>query len=188
MITHRAILIGAATGLKIKHQDLGPDDKKWERLSERRVTPDSLCGGPLFKRRIDYANRSGHAWYVLSAKHGIWPPRVPLRYDDQSVEDLSSSDFAIWHANACRELANEMWEASYLDYFREFGQTAYRNAPAFTTDPKNICFEFHASHAYCFPLSDMLKALGFKCRLPMKGLSLIEQVAWYSKRRRRNRV
>lgn len=170
------ILVGAATKMKVCFSGSdAPRGKRGVFLSDGRIYPDEMCGGPLYKKRIAYAEGSGNSWYVLSAKHGVWPPGVPLRYNDQTIEDMTVCDRAIWNANTCADLAKEMQEQALVRQL---------NVPV---EPKRICFEFHASPSYCHPLSEMLTSIGFKVSLPMKGMTVAQQSVWYSNKRRNRR-
>ncbi len=160
---YRVMLIGCA---KTKKKDLFGENI--EPKAGVKVIPETLYGGQLFSKRVAYANERNIPWYVLSAKYGVWHPRTLMKPYDQSFDSMTIHDRVMWHSAVCNRLANEMWEP--FDNKKADGPI----------DPRDVTFEFHAGADYCHPLSEMLKALGFQVELPLSGLGIGQQLAWYS--------
>lgn len=146
-----------------------------------RVTPAEFYDSQLFRARVDYAESRGEPWAVLSAGFGVWFPNVeynPCRAADGSLTpydytlaDLSPADRAVWHAQVAYKLVHELWEP-------DEGSRAIS-----PLKPSQLTVELHAGKTYTQPLAEILQALGINAMLPVAGLSIGQQLQWYSQKR-----
>ena len=134
-----------------------------------RVVPEQLYKSPLFSKRLDYAEDRGIRWAVLSAKYGVWFPRIEMKPYDQTFAEMEPADIAAWHIGVAQRLIEELWESYNL------GQSVR------PVKPSELTIEIHAGADYCHPLTEILTAVGIKVELPLKGLGIGEQLAWYGK-------
>jgi hypothetical protein len=84
--------------------------------------------------------------------------------------DMNHADIAAWHIGCASRLIEELWEP-----FNE-------NQADEPLKPGEFTIEIHAGADYCHPLSEILQSVGIKVELPLKGLGIGEQLAWYSQR------
>ena len=147
----------------------GKQDRQYDNMTGGRVVPEQLYQSPLFSKRLDYAEAKGLRWYVLSAKYGCWAPSIALKPYDQTFGDMTPADIAAWHVGVAMRLVEEVWEP-----FHE-----KESADPFK--PSEFTVEIHAGADYCHPLTEILQAVGIKVELPLKGLGIGEQLAWYGK-------
>ncbi len=109
----------------------------------------------MFRKRRAYAEASGHAWFILSAQHGLVHP------DDK----LSPYDMALGKRTAaCRA----QWGRDVVDALRHrLGQLS------------GTTFEVHAGAPYVDAIRELLEAAGARVVLPLQGLTQGQQLAWY---------
>jgi hypothetical protein len=127
-----------------------------------------MYAGQLFKKRVEYAERQGFPWRVLSAQHGAWRPHEERKPYDETLQEKSPADFAIWHAAVAYNLLHELWEP----YDNGKSEGPYR--------PNEMTVEIHAGKLYSRPLADILRSLGVNVELPCEGLGIGEQLALYT--------
>jgi hypothetical protein len=132
-----------------------------------RVVPEQLYGSQLFSKRVDYAKAKGLRWAVLSAKYGVWFPRIELKPYDQTFADMEAAEIAAWHVGCAQRLMEEMWEPFHAHL---------HDGPI---KPSELTVEIHAGADYCHPLTEILRAVGIAVELPLSGLGIGEQLAWY---------
>lgn len=132
-----------------------------------RVIPEQLYGSQLFSKRVDYANARGLRWAVLSAKYGVWFPRIELKPYDQTFAEMESAEIAAWHVGCAQRLMEEIWEPFHMKL---------HDGPI---KPSELTIEIHAGADYCHPLTEILRAVGITVELPLAGLGIGEQLAWY---------
>jgi hypothetical protein len=131
------------------------------------VVPEQLYGSHLFSKRVEYAKANNFRWYVLSAKYGVWRPTIGMKPYDQTFADMTPADVSAWHASCALWLLEELWEP----FHQKESADALR--------PSELTIEIHAGADYCHPLTEILTALGVKVELPLAGLGIGEQLAWY---------
>lgn len=126
-----------------------------KRKLERRAAAKDLYTSPLWAGRRAYAEASGNPWLILSAMHGVIEPEVPLDPYDLALTDLTASGRQAWGERVVHALE------------RRF------SALAGTT------FEIHAGHPYRRAIEPAILARGAQLRVPLRGLPLGAQLAWY---------
>ena len=82
---------------------------------------------------------------------------------------MTPADVAAWHVGVAQRLIEELWEPFNLKESDDF------------LKPSELTIEIHAGADYCHPLTEILAAVGIKVELPLKGLGIGEQLAWYGK-------
>ena len=158
IMTNRLMLIGCSKTKKAV--DFDP-------RTGGRVIPEQLYGSQLFSKRVDYAKSKGMRWAVLSARYGVWFPHIGLKAYDQTFSDMIPADIAAWHVGVAQRLMEELWEQYNL------GQSVN------PIKPSELTIEIHAGADYCHPLTEILRAVGIAVELPLAGLGIGEQLAWY---------
>ena len=157
---NRLMLIGCT---KHKH------DAGYNPQTGGRVVPEQLYKSALFSKRLDYAEERGLRWAVLSAKYGVWFPNIALKPYDKTFAEMHAADVAAWHVGVAMRLIEELWEPFNLKESND------------ALKPSELTIEIHAGADYCHPLAEILQAIGIKVELPLKGLGIGEQLAWYGK-------
>ena len=147
----------------------GKQDRPYNNLTGGRVVPEQLYQSPLFSKRLDYAEAKGLRWAVLSAKYGVWFPNIALKPYDKTFAEMHAAEIAAWHVGVAMRLSEELWEPFNLKESND------------ALKPSELTIEIHAGADYCHPLSEILQAIGIKVELPLKGLGIGEQLAWYGK-------
>jgi hypothetical protein len=148
---------------------IGCSKKKSTSDSTKAVTPEQLYTSQLFQKRVEYAAFHKRTWYALSAKYGVWRPQVLLKPYDLTFSDMEPADRVAWHSGVCHHLVEELWEPFHQKQ---------ADGPI---KPSELLVEIHAGADYCHPLAELLQALGIQVSLPMHGLQIGEQLAWYGK-------
>ena len=121
-----------------------------------------LYTSDLFRKRVEYVERKGMPWYILSAKSGLISPTVALRNYNETLADLSCTEIAEWHLDVANSLMTEL--------IYEF------KGPKLS----DVTIEFHAGSRYCEPLGSILKIFGVNIRKPVANLGIGKQLAFYS--------
>lgn len=158
---------------------IGCSKTKQTPANERHVCAGDLYAGPLFKKRVQYAEAKGIRWFVISAKFGLLPPYMSVDPTvigkdgvrssyDLCMKDLGPADQAIWHVTVASDVIHLLWDDVEL-YGHEKPMS-----------PKDLTVEIHAGAGYARPLAEILTSVGVKVKTPVAGLGIGEQLAWYS--------
>ena len=147
----------------------GKQDNGYNTRTGGRVVPEQLYKSPLFSKRLDYAEERGLRWAVLSAKYGVWFPNIALKPYDKTFVEMDAAEIAAWHVGVAMRIVEELWEPFH------------QNESCSPLKPCDLTIEIHAGVDYCHPLTEILEAIGVKVELPLKGLGIGEQLAWYGK-------
>jgi hypothetical protein len=117
-----------------------------------------LYSSELFKKAIRYSRRNYDRWYILSAKHGLVEPETVLEPYDEALSRKS-------------RLQQETWARSVF-------QQLLRVIPR----SEDCALFFHAGIQYRKNLLETLSERGYRCEVPLEGLGIGEQLAWYKSR------
>jgi len=117
-----------------------------------------LYSSELFKKAIRYSRRNYDKWYVLSAKHGLVEPETVLEPYDEVLSRKSRSQREAWANDVLQQLLTVL--------------TGYEDCTVF----------FHAGTKYREVLLASLSERGYHCEVPLEGLGIGEQLAWYKSR------
>lgn len=116
-----------------------------------------LYTSPLFRGRRAAVERTCDRWFILSAAHGLVAPDRQLAPYDVTL-------------NAMGRRERGRWAAQVLEQLR-----------VACGGLEGVVFEVHAGAAYTdHGLAEGLRAGGATVELPVAGLSLGQQLAWYA--------
>lgn len=121
-----------------------------------RAPADELFGSPLFRRRREFAERSGLPWFVLSSRHGLVRPEEVIEPYD-----------------LC--LARQPIAAR-----RAWGRLVIGQLHAVLGNLTGRTLEIHAGAAHIEPIELGLCESGATVVTPLRGLALGQHLAWYS--------
>jgi hypothetical protein len=123
---------------------------------DRPASAAELYTSPLFVGRREVVGRTCDRWFILSALHGLVAPEESVAPYDQTLSGASRRERRRWSAQVVAALREELGQLH------------------------GITFEIHAGSAYTdHGLIDGLEAFGAEVELPVRGLGLGEQLAWY---------
>lgn len=128
---------------------------------DRPAPARELYTSALWKGRRSYAEASGLPWYVFSARWGLVTPDQVLEPYDRTFTGEWAGE---WRTRLSATAAGVIIGAGYRR------------------------IELHMGVAYHLLLSGMLERLGAQVLLPLKGLEIGEQLAWYSAQARERRL
>lgn len=117
---------------------------------------EELYISPLFRKRRTYAESNGGPWFVISALHGLVAPGDVVAPYDMALAAQSVQFRRAWG----HRVAAQLREICNLA-----GQTV----------------EIHAGSAYVDVLEPLLLSAGASVRVPLRGLSQGQHLAWYSR-------
>lgn len=121
-----------------------------------------LYTSDLFKKRVAHVESRDLPWMILSAKSGCIPPRTPVRVYDHTIRDKEQIDLAAWAVGSASQFIDHLY---YNHDIR---------------DLRTVAVEIHAGKGYCEPLAGILKLVGCEVILPVRGMGIGEQLAYYS--------
>lgn len=109
---------------------------------------------PLFQKSVQYAKEHYDAFYFYNAKDGLLLP-------DQTLEpyDLSIKTFSI--------MEKKVWARKVIDKFQQY------------ESPDQIEVYLHGGKVYRDHLEPQLEQNGYEYHIPMKGLGIGQQLAWF---------
>jgi hypothetical protein len=114
-----------------------------------------LYTSTLFKKQRAYAEKSGVAWFILSAEHGLVTPDEWLAPYERYLADTTASYRAAWG----------VWVAARLELL------------AGPLQDKTV--EVHAGSTYLAAVRSELEKLGARVADPLQGLQMGQRLAWY---------
>ncbi len=109
----------------------------------------------LFKKAAKYSEKNYDQWYMLSAKHGLVEPTKVLHPYDETLKLKSKVEQQEWALRVFQQLVSCLPKPEECELF------------------------FHAGAEYRRQLMGMLVAKGYDCKVPLEGLAIGEQLAWY---------
>jgi hypothetical protein len=116
---------------------------------------DELFVSALFRRRRDFAERSGRPWFVLSSRHGLVRPEQVIEPYDLC---LARQPIAVR---------------------RDWGRLVIAQLDAALGDLTDRTLEIHAGSAHIAPIEPALRVRGAIVETPLHGLALGRHLAWY---------
>jgi hypothetical protein len=125
-----------------------------------RARAKDLYTSPLFLGRRRFVESTCDRWFILSAEHGLVNPEEDLDPYDKTLTKASVSERRAWSRNVFASLQ------------RELG------------DLREMTFEIHAGRSYYdFGLLESLQQSEASVELPVRGLPLGRQLAFYQRQR-----
>lgn len=131
-----------------------------KKKAARSCRAADLYTGSLTRARIQWAERTGRPWLILSAQHGLLAPETWLAPYDAHLTTLRADKLAIWRANTTAQIAALL-------------------AP--DQQPETLTLELHAGLEYRNALAPLLRELRFNVTEPTAGLGIISQMNHYHK-------
>ena len=109
-----------------------------------------------FRKARSYVERTGHTWFILSAKHGLVHPDQEIEPYDSTLNTMQAGDRREWAKGVLGDLAPRLKDVQTVVFlaglrYREF-------------------------------LTLNLKRRGIEVSIPMEGLRIGEQMRWLSER------
>jgi hypothetical protein len=120
---------------------------------------DEMYIGSLFRKRLEYARRSGWPFYIVSAKYGLIPPQTLIAPYDLTVSDLEPLELSAWSLGVAQALLSQLSEPF---------------------DSSRFLVELHMGNEYAEPLRILLPAVGVNYDWPLRGLTQGQQMHWYT--------
>lgn len=117
---------------------------------------EELFVSPLFRRRREFAERSGRPWFVLSSRHGLVHP----------AQVIEAYDLCL----ARQPIASR----------RQWGRLIVAQLEAAVGNLAERTVEVHAGSAHLDPIALPLRDRGVAVVAPLRGLSLGRHLAWYA--------
>jgi hypothetical protein len=128
-----------------------------------------LYVGNLFRAAAAYADAAYDEWWILSAKHRVVHPDQVLEPYDLSMADLKPTEAAHWGLLTESDLRLSPSCADGL------GRRMMRG--------EDVHLFFHCGVAYRAPLIGRIQWSRVTVHVPLEGLGIGEQLAWYAARR-----
>jgi hypothetical protein len=122
-----------------------------------RARAKDLYCSPLWSGRRRYAESTCRPWFVVSALHGLVEPEEYLEPYDPALTDLTAAARRIWGDQVIEALALRVPLAHSM-------------------------LEVHAGSAYRAAIHEPLRRRGARMVVPLAGLGLGQQLAWYRSR------
>ncbi len=122
---------------------------------DRAVPAKDLYSSELFKKTIRYTNRNYDRWYILSAKHGLVEPYTVLQPYDETLKSKPIRERRRWADRTIKQLQSIL------------------------PGPDQCLVFFHTGVVYREFVFEKLVAFGYHCEVPLEGLGIGEQLAWY---------
>ena len=110
----------------------------------------------LFNMAYSYATHHYDSVAILSAKHGLILPTEQIEPYDTSLNSMRESERIRWAENVICQLAGKLPDG-------------LANRKVF----------FHAGINYRRHLMPLLESKGITCHVPLQGLGIGQQMAWY---------
>ena len=129
-------------------------------VKEKRATrgrAKELYTSVWFRKAREYVERTGHPWFLLSARHGLLKPDAMIRPYDQSLESMPRAERRRWADKVLRQLRPHVGEGDTLvvlagQLYREFIEPDLRD--------RKVSVE-----------------------VPLAGMRIGEQMAWFDRQR-----
>ena len=112
----------------------------------------------LFRKAYSYATKNYDSVAILSAKYGLLLPNDKIEPYDLTLNDMSSQQRKEWAKTVFNHMKNRL---RIEDFDKVF---------------------FHAGKNYRDHLIPRLEDMGIRCEIPLEGLGIGKQKAWYKER------
>lgn len=117
-----------------------------------------LYTSDLFVKTRAYAEKHYDGWRILSAKHHLISPESRIGPYDETLTVKRKAERRKWAHKVFSQIVEEF------------------------PNPETVEFYFHAGDRYKEFLVPLLVETGYPCKLPLQGLKIGEQLAWYKRR------
>lgn len=124
--------------------------------STRPALARDLYTSALFKGMRTYAEQTGSAWYILSAKHGVLEPDAVVAPYEQTLPEMTAYQREAWGQRVRQQIEQLL--------------------------PPAVPVVILAGTSYRRHVESALRARGHDVSVPMEGLRLGEQLRWLKAR------
>ena len=134
-------------------------------VKEKRATrarAKELHTSPWFRKAREHVERTGQSWFLLSARHGLLEPDAMVRPYDRSLEDMARAERRRWADRVLRRLDAHVGAGDTLVVL--------------------------AGQVYREFIEPDLRDRGVSVEVPLKGMRIGEQLAWFDRQRPRGRT
>ena len=104
-----------------------------------------------------YSETHYDRWLILSAKYRLVDPETYIEAYDETLNDKTAAERREWSESVLGQIAQEFPDLTAVELF------------------------FHAGARYREFLIPLLTKAGYSCKVPLEGLRIGEQLAWYNK-------
>lgn len=111
---------------------------------------------PLFRKSVQYALQTYERLYFYNAKDGLLLPEQIMEPYDVSIKTFSHSE-------------KKQWAHKVINGLKDY------------EDPEKVTVYLHGGYVYRKFLQPELENFGYEYTVPLKGLGIGEQLAWYDK-------
>lgn len=112
--------------------------------------------GDLFRKTRKYVETTHDGWMILSALYGAISPEMEIEPYEKTLNGQPKQDIVEWSQSVCDVISKE-----------------------YATD---TVIYIYAGNAYRKYLIEMLDSLGYRTEVPLQGLGIGQQKAWFKKK------
>ena len=124
------------------------------KLTKNSAAKD-LYVGDLFKKARMYSEKHHDQYFILSALHELLDPETKIDPYNYTLNDLSKDQILAWSNNVFEQVVRIVGES------------------------KDIEISIYAGDKYRKYLVPLLEQYGLKINIPLKGLGIGQQLAWF---------
>ncbi|SFA52292.1 hypothetical protein SAMN05192569_103521 [Parageobacillus thermantarcticus] len=125
-----------------------------KKRSYRCVAKEMYEPSSLFTKAVAFVEKKGYDdWFILSAKYGLLPKDIVIDPYDVTLNQMKASEIKAWSEKVFQQLK--------------------------AIHPTEI--DFFAGKKYRHYLIPMLESQGIRCRVPLQGMKIGEQLEFYNK-------
>ena len=129
-----------------------------KKKKKQRSKAKDLYISDLFIKTRRYAETRYDQWFILSTKYHLVEPQTYIDPYDETLNEKTTDERKEWSKVV-------------------FGQIRSK-----FPNPSSCELHFHAGARYREFLKPLLTEAGYSCEVPLKGLKIGEQLAWYRRR------
>jgi len=122
-----------------------------------RSPAKDLYTSDLFIKARRYAEANYDKWFILSAKHHLVEPETITDPYDETLNDKTAQERREWSRTVFEQIRREL------------------------PDPSSALLCFHAGKRYREFLIPLLVKAGYSFKVPLEGLGIGKQLAWYKR-------
>jgi hypothetical protein len=111
----------------------------------------------LFVKARKYSETHYNRWFILSAKYRLVEPETCIEPYDETLNDKTAAERREWSEAVSDQIAQKF------------------------PSPTTVELYFHAGTKYREFLIPLLTKAGYSCKVPLQGLRIGEQLAWYKR-------
>lgn len=125
-----------------------------KKISQKAKAKKIYCS-PYFLKGRGYVGRCYDKWFILSTKHYLLNPETEIEPYNETLKEKSTEEKKRWAEEVFAQIKREFPEPSGYELF------------------------FHAGNEYRKYLIPLCEKAGYKCKVPLKGEKIGEQMHIY---------